>query len=324
MIAEVELGSYVSDSDLAERAFACFPRREGLYTMLSYFDESTQEREKLPASCVSALTGTGLQWANFSREWMGILQDPEYDVLDNKGRSEFHACDFESPEGRKGTVYENWDDDKRKQFNKALCGAIARSGVQISAASVLVAEYEEVASKIVPVVIDGGEIAHVTRTQAFGNKYVFCAYWAMIFASEEARIYHPKSAEIIYNFESGGGYQRQVETIYDIATKAEGNYFRFSDKPNFLDKGCAVPLQAADKMAYEASKHVSHARDIDPPLKYSVVIDGKTIWKTRFALEHLVLNGMDINIRHWLKGDIEAFFAEGEESRAKRIAAASK
>ena len=319
MLAEIRTESYVSDSDLAERAFALFPREEWIYTMLSYFDESTQDREAYPASCVSALTGTGLQWSKFSHSWAWILE--EFDVRDRKGRRVFHATDFETPEGQIGTSYENWeeeDPDKRKRFNRALCDAIADSGVQVSAASVLLAEYEEVASKVVPVILEDGEVVSLPRDKAFGDKYAFCAFWALMFAAEEARHY-PKGTDIACYFESGGGYQHQIETVYELASQYD-TYVRFFEKPNFVSKDFAVALQAADKMAYECSKHISHMRHPNPPLKYSHVEDGKPIWKTRFALRHLVINRVDVNIRHWFKEDIEAFFVEGEERIAKRIA----
>jgi hypothetical protein len=288
--------------------------------ILSYFDESTQDREALPASAVSALTATGKYWSQFSRTWLKILEDPEFDVWDKKGRRVFHTSEFETPEGRKGTVYEKWTSDKRNRFNRALCDAIAQNGIQVGAASVIVADYEDVSSKLEEIPLPSGELALFSRARAFGDKYVFCAFWAMTFASREARAYYPKSTEVAYYFESGGGYQNQVGIVYDIARQYEGNYFRFFEKPNFVDKGFAVAMQAADKMAYEASKHVSHMRDPNPPLKHSTIIDGRRVWKTRFTLEHLVINGVDVHIRSWRKDDLEAFFIEGTKVRAKRTA----
>lgn len=282
--------------------------------MLTYFDESTQDHETVPTSAVSALTATGKDWSRFSREWLGILEDKEFDVRDEKGRRIFHANTFETPEGRAGTVYENWDDDKRKRFNKKLCDAIANNGIQVSAACVIVADYEEVGSKRVWTVNDAGQRVEVERSKLFGDRYAFCAYWAMVHAVDEAKPYYPKSTEMAYYFEGGSTYRHFVGLYYDVAT-AKGNYFRFFDKPNFVCKDFNAALQAADKMAYEASKHLSHSHHPNPPKKY---VDESGKWKTRYTLGHLVTNGVDVNIRYWLKEDLEEFFATGEKSAAKR------
>lgn len=86
--------------------------------MLAYFDESEQHREALNAACISAVTGTALQWTNVTRAWEKVLE--EYDVRDKKGRRVFHAVEFETPEGRFGTVYEDWTEARRKEFNRRI------------------------------------------------------------------------------------------------------------------------------------------------------------------------------------------------------------
>jgi hypothetical protein len=326
MLAEIESESeIISDSDIGERLFALFPRDEWLYTMLSYFDESESARETLPAASISALTGTGLQWTKLSRGWLKVLEHPDYDVRDDKGRRVFHTCDFESPEGRLGTVYENWDEEKRKRFHRELCDVIVTSGIQISAASVLISDYEQVTAREITAVVADGQVVTAPLSRLFSDKYVYCAFFAMLFAADEAQLYYPKNTELSYTFESGGTYQHQVGLLYEEARKLVGNYFRFFEKPNFVDKGFAVPLQAADKIAYEASKHNSHMRDPNPPLKYAIVKDdGTHVWKTRYALEHFTVSGMELNLRYWLKEDIEAFFAYHDKRIVKRNAERAK
>jgi hypothetical protein len=93
------------------------------------------------------VTGTGLQWANVTRAWEKALE--EYDVRDGKGRRVFHAKDFEKPEGRIGTVYEDWAEEKRKEFNRALLDAFAHSGIQAIVPSVIVSDYTEVSERLV-------------------------------------------------------------------------------------------------------------------------------------------------------------------------------
>lgn len=131
------------DPQLAERLFALFPKSEAIYTVLAYFDESEQHKEALNAASISALTGSGLQWANVMRAWEAALE--EYDARDKKGRRVFHSVEFETPEGRAGTGYAKWPRPKCEAFNRALLDSFAHSGIQAIAPSVIVADYNEAA-----------------------------------------------------------------------------------------------------------------------------------------------------------------------------------
>jgi len=66
MLSELVAES-VSDSDVAERALALFPREDWLNSMLSYFDESTQDREAFI-------------------NWQGTLADGLIELLGRKRR----------------------------------------------------------------------------------------------------------------------------------------------------------------------------------------------------------------------------------------------
>jgi len=298
---------------IAEREIALYPKDEAVYSMYAYFDESEASAEVWPAAAISSLTGTVLQWKNFDRAWLSVLTDPQYDVTDKKGRRVFHTAEFESPEGRRGTVYENWPEPKRKSFNAALLDALAQSGVQANAATVIVSEYKEVSQRLIDekMAIDAetGE-----GFKVFEDKYGFCAFQAMYFVGLEAMRYYPKE-EIFYFFESGSTHTKFVNALYDIFSKHEtGQFFRFASKPQFVSKDFAVALQAADLIAYEAAKHNSHYRDPNPPEKHSITTeDGKAKWKTRYALLHLNERGLDVRVQHWRKGDLESFFKFRED-----------
>lgn len=305
---------YIPNSEYSELLDALFSNDEGLYVMLqSFHDESEQHAEDFPAASISAVVATGKVWQQFSLAWMAVLEHPDFDVRDKKGRRVFHTVEFESPEGRKGTVYENWSDSKLKAFNNALLETIAFHQLHVYAATVLVDEYEAVASKRLPVLADDNEtIVNAKRSSLLGDKFAFCAYWAMGFAAGEARRYYPKQTEVAYYFEAGSTYDHHVYSLYDVAIAKSAGFFRFFSKPNFSPKDFAVPLQAADKMAYEASKEVSHQRHPNPPIKYMEMVNSKARWKQRYALIHLVTHGIDVWIQHWRKGDIEAFFSRLE------------
>jgi hypothetical protein len=276
--------------------------------MQAFFDESEASAETWPAAAISSLTGTALQWKNFDRAWLWILEDPQYDVSDKKGRRVFHTVEFESPEGRIGTVYENWPKEKRESFNSALLDALAHSGVQANAATVIVSEYQEVAQRLIneKLALDEGT---GKGFKVFEDKFGFCAFWAMFFVGLEAQRYYPKGTEAFYFFEAGSTYQSFVNVLYDTLIKSnQAEYFRFASKPNFVAKDFAIGLQAADLIAYEAAKHNSHHRDPNPPAQHATDVEGKSIWKTRYPLLHLYTHGLDVRIQHWRKGDLESFF----------------
>lgn len=295
----------MADPQLAERLFALFPKSEQVYIVLAYFDESEQQREATNAACISALTGTGLQWANVTRAWESALI--EYDVLDKKGRRVFHTVEFETPEGRAGTVYEHWTEAKRKDFNRALLDAFAHSGIQAIAPSVMVLDYREVSARL-------GNARQATdpsgQYKHFENKYCFLALFAMLFAGHEAIKFYPKGEQAAYFFETGGGYQDFVDSIYltTISDQKLADSFRFASTPLFVPKDFAAALQVADKIAYEVSKHVSHYHDPNPPIKHSELVSGNLRWKTRYALLHLNERGFDIKIPFWRKDELEDFF----------------
>lgn len=285
----------------------------------AYFDESHQHSEAMPASAVSAVVGSGLQWAQFTELWLGVLQ--HYGVTDKKGRHVFHTSEFESPEGRIGTVYEHWSKEKRESFQRDLLHAIRFSGIRCFAAAVIADEYKEVASKRSVVVLPD-ETFESDRASLFGNKYFFCAYWAMTYAADEAKLYYPKSTRVAYYFESCSGsdkYKQPIDLLYDMAVKdtaSQDEYFRFYCTPHFGPKDSAVPLQAADKIAYECAKEVSHICDLNPPERYSEVREGRVQWKQRFAALYLNALGAEIHLRYWRKEHLELFFQMGEERTA--------
>jgi len=274
--------------------------------LLAYFDESEQPAEVLPAASISAITGTGLQWVNFNRGWDGVLE--EYQVVDKHGRRVFHTTDFETPEGRLRTCYEQWPDEKRKEFSRRLLDVIASSGIRANASTLIVDEYIEVAKRFTasPQVT---RLETADQFKVFENHYCFLALFAMLFAAKEAG-YFPKGSEMAYFFEAGGNYQHFVGLLYNtmLLEAPLAEHFRFASKPNFVAKDFAYGLQAADKIAYESSKHASHFRDLNPPLKYAEVIEGDLRWKTRYALIHLYERGLDVRMQHWRKGDLEMFF----------------
>jgi hypothetical protein len=105
--------NYISDSDLEDLIELLFPEEAELYSMLvAYLDESTSFGEKVPVAAVGGIVGTGKQCAQLTKAWRKVLDAEDVEI--------FHTSEFETPEGRIGTVYENWDKSKREDFHNSL------------------------------------------------------------------------------------------------------------------------------------------------------------------------------------------------------------
>ena len=91
--------------------------------------------------------------------------------------------------------YENWSEPRPKEFKPEVFDVIAESGIHVSAAAVVVAEYEDVASQIETVI--GGADTAVNPSQAREQKRAFD--WLevpselLIFPGEEHEIPKPSS-----------------------------------------------------------------------------------------------------------------------------------
>ena len=93
--------------------------------MLMVFADESKTAEKHPVIAVGGGVGTGLQWTKLSKAWREAKKnEPDVDV--------FHSVEFETPEGRLGTVYENWDTLRLNRFNAVLIDAICANKVEKS------------------------------------------------------------------------------------------------------------------------------------------------------------------------------------------------
>ena len=259
--------------------------------MLQAFLDESRTNEKVPVVAVGGGIGSAMQWERLSKAWHKALKtEPSV--------KRFHAVDFETPEGRKKSVYKDWDETRRKQFNQELTDAIKCNHIGMcTGATVRVEEFEKIRAE--------------RKAPDTYNAYIFCAFMLLQQIALWTMKFHPNEL-VSYYFEQGGLHETGLKTIYEILKKDED--WRLTLKLNkpfiFAPKNSYTELQIADKLIYEAAKHASHYLDENPPEKHSIISPetGKKIWKTRHSSNEWVLSGLDIHVRFYPRPDIEEFF----------------
>lgn len=240
--------------------------RSLMASLTAYLDESESKGEKDPVVSVAGFIATGFQWYKFARAWNAVLE--------SKGVEVFHTCEFETEKGRRGTVYENWTGQERKDFQNALINVISSNlmwdvGVGLSRST-----YKKVMTP--------------ERERFHGDIYVLCAKLTLIRASVIGIHYWKQAPSLV--IERGGGYEHDMERAFDEVCRSEtiGQHFRqstFSKRP----KSKLYPhLQAADYFAFNVSKGMSHLFDFEPPADAKKIEHaGHTIRAPRYPIERL-------------------------------------
>ena len=287
---------YISDSDYRDLLEFLFPSPEALYAVLTVYADESRTAEKIPVVGVGGGVGSGLQWKNLLKGWREALAtEPDVQI--------FHTSEFETPEGRIGTVYENWDDPRLMAFQNAMLKAKKENHLGVAMAACVSVE-------------DFNAVATPRRIKRCGDEYFFCAYHLIHQVAVFAEQYFPRE-RVTYVFEEGGPHQDRVRKSYEWVAKANNpglQYFKFWKAPTFAPKDSDPALQIADKLVYEAAKHASHFLDDDPDPKFAVTsrLTGEKVWNDRYPTRELVLSGWDVHSRMYDASDIEAWFQEME------------
>lgn len=262
----------------------------------AYIDESRTD-EKVPVIAVGGGVGTGLQWTNLGKAWRTALNtEPSVGI--------FHTCEFETPPGRIGTVYEDWPEPRLKRFHKALIDAIKEGGLGVSAAaSIPVSEFDRV--KPVRRLTAKKEGKH-------GDAYFFCAFMLIEQIAKWAGETYGKDHGVTYYFEQGGPHQSKLERAYAAIADDEAvkKHFKFWLTPTFAPKDSHPMLQVADKLVYESAKHASHYFDDDPPEKHSAYRpeERRRMWNDRHPAREMILGGLDLHARWYDAQELARFY----------------
>jgi Protein of unknown function (DUF3800) len=185
----------------------------------AYFDDSGHPDDSAyvaVAGCVADVN----QWVHFEREWLQLLAPFQTKL--------FHAVDFE----QRKPPFDNLTDVERRDFLRLLIGIIHR-------------RVEKQISHIIPMDVYRLLNAKYIFAECYGYPYPSAARVCMAGVSEWANYYAIPDEQIKYFFENGAKHKGQIEWI------AERDKLPI---PLFPSKADAVPLQAADLIAWLQTK----------------------------------------------------------------------
>lgn len=211
----------------------------------SYFDDSGHPDDK-PFVIIAGFIATEDQWLRFEKEWL--------DHLAPMGIEIFHMADFE-----KST---KWTRNQKDDLLRKLIGTIrVRTRIQMQAI-VPMAPYQEINEKY-------------AFEEAFGAPYAVAGRTIAKFINEWKEQYAKPEDKMLVFFEDG--------------SKHKGDFMAAMERdglpcPGFLKKSEAVPLQAADLIAWEGH-HAMRYRQPRWTLQY--LIDKHPLRDGTFPLEEL-------------------------------------
>jgi hypothetical protein len=273
------------------------PEDSEVYAVLQAYVDESRTNEKVPVIAVGGGVGTGLQWTNLGKAWQKALKtEPSVDI--------FHTCEFETPPGRRGTVYENWPQPRLNSFQNAIIGAIKEGHLEVSmVASIPVSEFDRVKP---------ARRLTAKKEGKYGDAYFFCAFMLIEQIAIWAGKTYGRDQRVTYYFEQGGPHQSTLERAYAAIADDEQvkKYYKFWLTPTFGPKDSHPMLQVADKLVYEAAKHASHYFDDDPPEKHSAFRsdERRMIWHDRYPTRELILSGLDVHARWYDAQELARFY----------------
>ena len=202
--------------------------------LTAYFDEAGTDASK-PAVAVGCYVATNEQWKCFNHDWRWLR--------DWSGVGKFfHRTDQESFWLHPKTKL--WDKAKQITIYQAQHALIHAHGLKGFGGAVIKADYHAA--------IQGAD------RRALGNPYEFCLRHCM------ARIanYLQPDDEIIYVIESGAEGQPHLRHAFELFMAdpklRAALRLNSTDAWGFVSKEKAMPLQAADALAYEMAKQMEN------------------------------------------------------------------
>lgn len=189
----------------------------------AYFDDSGHP-DQGPYVIVSGFLAERGQWNRFEREWKAALKD--------QGMTIFHATDFATGNGE----FESWRKDNRRRtgFLQRLIGVIKRNTVRSFSCAIPLDEFRRVDNQFI-------------LKESLGNPYPLAARFCIARADEWAASMNVASP-IQYIFEDGTKHKGQLLWVAEKDGKPT---------PTFKKKHEAVPLQAADMVAWEHNRFLT-------------------------------------------------------------------
>lgn len=198
-----------------------------------YFDESGTHEES-PAVAFAGYVSTKEQWELFAEEWS--------DALDLWGVGSFHMTDFANRAG----PYREWTEVQCRDRFAHLTDIIARHAIATVGSVLSGPLYQTLVEP---------DVRRYT-----GYAYGVVASSCLMAVPQVLEAQYP-SARVAYTFDQGCKGRGQVHKLFEIHRRnpVERAQYKLRDGPlAFASAKEALPLQAADILAYELYRHLPH------------------------------------------------------------------
>ncbi len=220
--------------------------------LYAYMDDSgTHEGSH---SCVIAGYFGGVnRWKEFERRWK--------DVLDRNAVDEFHAREFwKHTAGGEGTgKYRGWSRKKRREFMEELLGVIGCTEIYPFASGVLRSEWMRLTVRERKILCGGKppNLASVSANPIF-LPFQQCVARSAIYCKPGIRIHFVFDDDKKTSAWAPSCYQ-QLKAL--VTEEGHPEIENILGDLTFADSKIAMPLQAADLLAYEAYKYAQKANE---------------------------------------------------------------
>jgi len=197
-----------------------------------YVDDSGTHLQS-DVAVAACLVSDVRRWADFELVWREALQD--------FGLAEFHMTDFFA----RVKPYDGWTDEKRADLLKRLIRAITEHVFAGVAAGVVKSDYDRV-------------ITGKLREKLGQNHFTFSLQVCLAGLEQWQQLQEQWARPMEYIFDLMSKGKREILDLFD-GILARGLAINFGVEPKgygFQNHREALPLQAVDILAWEASKHL--------------------------------------------------------------------
>jgi hypothetical protein len=240
------------------RAMAAHPLGSAkIFAMLTAYMDDSGTHASASICALGGYFGGVRRWMEFERRWL--------DVLTRYGVKEFHAKRFwaKTPSGERVDDYKGWSDEKADLFLNELLTAIVRTQIYPFVSGVNTKEWEKID------LADRRVFTGATRVHPTGapTRSIFLAFVTCVFRVAS----HCKPGIVIELIVDQDHRNEAWAHLCLRGLKRENPELakRVGDL-TFADRRMALPLQAADLIAYEANLYATTAKgDANAPMRPS-------------------------------------------------------
>src|SRR5437879_6371366 len=217
-----------------------FLHAELLLMLYTHLDESLGSRNLVLAGFI----GGAQQWGFFESEWLGALKKYKIDPPFKMQRWQMRK-----------TPFRNMPEQKRRDLLNELLAVIRSRAMMGVGAAVSLAAYE-------------ATFLDQTLRRRVGTPYCLCVTACIALVGKWARMYS-HNEQVGYVIDRGHANAREALLAYQDLLKDKTATEKYRVGPlAFDDDLVAVPLQAADLVAYEAMRHLENRQLDQASMRY--------------------------------------------------------